>query len=45
MRDHDEEARRGSLEKKDVKMDEELIRRQRDGKGSLSAEGRAHKMA
>ena len=33
MTDHDEEARRGSLEKKDVKMDEELIRRQRDGKG------------
>lgn len=45
MTDHDEEARRGLLEKKDVKMDEELIRRQRDGKGSLSAEGRARKMA
>ena len=38
VKGHDEEARRSSLEKRDVKMDEELIRRQRDGRGSLGGE-------
>ena len=45
VKDHDEEARRSSLEKRDVKRDEELIGRQREGRGALLAEGRARKMA